>query len=199
MPFELPADFPASMYPLAWMVGSWQGEGIIEHPTRDQPLPFHQVVQIIHEGQDYLAYHSRMTRSDSGVLLAEESGFWRVPPTSQFPAAPDPAAQGGESSGHVGPGEATVEALVVHPTGIAEIYLGSARAGVVELATDVVARTSTATTYNAARRMYGQVDGDLLWVLEVAAQGHPMTSHSSARLSRTDASMTHVGAGEHDD
>jgi hypothetical protein len=29
------------------------------------------------------------------------------------------------------------------------------------------------------------VEGDLLWVMDMAAMGHPLTSHASARLKRT--------------
>jgi hypothetical protein len=32
--------------------------------------------------------------------------------------------------------------------------------------------------------MYGMVEGDLLWALDVALEGHPMRSYASARLKR---------------
>ena len=54
----------------------------------------------------------------------------------------------------------------------------------IDLATDLVARTSTAKEYTAATRMYGLVEGDLLWVMDMAAMGQPLTSHVSARLKR---------------
>ncbi|PIE26861.1 MAG: hypothetical protein CSA58_07360 [Micrococcales bacterium] len=65
--------------------------------------------------------------------------------------------------------------------------MGQVRGATVELATDLVARTSTAHAYTAAKRMYGQVEGDLLWVLEVAMDGQPMGAYSSARLTRAPA------------
>ena len=54
----------------------------------------------------------------------------------------------------------------------------------VDLVTDLVARTSTAKEYTAATRMYGLVEGDLLWVMDMAAMGHSLQSHVSARLKR---------------
>jgi hypothetical protein len=47
-----------------------------------------------------------------------------------------------------------------------------------------VARTASADEYTAATRMYGLVEGDLLWALDVAQLGHPLQSHASARLKR---------------
>jgi hypothetical protein len=47
-----------------------------------------------------------------------------------------------------------------------------------------VVRAATAKEYNAATRMYGHVEGDLLWVMDMAAVGNPLQSHASARLKR---------------
>ena len=77
-----------------------------------------------------------------------------------------------------------LEVLLVHPTGFAEIYLGSVQGPRIDLATDMVARTSTAKEYSAATRLYGLVEGDLLWAMDMAAVGQPLTSHASARLKR---------------
>ena len=52
----------------------------------------------------------------------------------------------------------------------------------IELQTDVVARTESAKEYAAGIRLYGLVDGDLLWAFDMAAVGQPMQSHLSARL-----------------
>jgi hypothetical protein len=48
----------------------------------------------------------------------------------------------------------------------------------------VVARTETAKEYSAATRIYGLVAGDLLWAMDMAAVGNPLTSHASAQLKR---------------
>ncbi len=47
-----------------------------------------------------------------------------------------------------------------------------------------MARTTTAHEYTAGTRMYGLVEGDLLWALDVSLEGHPMRSYASARLKR---------------
>jgi len=45
-------------------------------------------------------------------------------------------------------------------------------------------RSPEAKAYNAATRMYGYVEGELMWAMDMAAMGHPLQSHLSARLKR---------------
>ncbi len=75
--------------------------------------------------------------------------------------------------------------LLAHPTGIVEVYAGAATGLTTwELSTDVVARTQTAKEVTANRRVYGVVDGALLYAVDMAAVGQPLQSHLSARLER---------------
>lgn len=175
---EIPADLPAALAPLAWLVGRWEGAGIIGYPTIED-VRFGQEVEFRHDGRAFLHYRSQayLLDEDGNPVrrLASETGYWRVgaPPQAGTGTGPDPA-----------PGRTDVEVILAHPTGVAEIYLGQVSGPRIELTTDVVARTSTAKEYSAATRMYGLVEGDLLWVMEMAAAGQPMTPHASARLKR---------------
>ena len=92
--------------------------------------------------------------------LAQETGYWRPGP------------------------DGALEVLLAHPTGFVEIWLGTADAGKVELTTDVVARTDTAKSYTAGHRLYGLVDGELLWAFDMAAMDQPLQPHISATLRR---------------
>jgi hypothetical protein len=169
MPIELSTDLPAPLVPLAWLVGGWAGAGVVGYPTMDGDLQFGQEIEFSHDGRPFLAYTSKTWLLDEAGTkvrpLASETGYWR-------PAGD--AADGGTA----------LEVLLVHPTGIVETYHGAVTGPRIELATDLVARTATSKEYNAAHRMYGLVEGDLLWVMEMAAVGRPMTSHASARLKR---------------
>lgn len=179
MPFEIPADLPPPLVPVAWLIGHWEGAGVVGYPTVDE-RQFGQEVEFRHDGRAFLHYRSQAyLLDDAGEVvrpLASETGYWRVP-VPESPEAAEVAAR--EQAG------VDVEVLLAHPTGVVEIYTGRATGARVDLTTDVVARTTTAKEYTAAQRMYGLVEGDLLWVMDMAAGGHPLTSHASARLKRT--------------
>jgi hypothetical protein len=70
------------------------------------------------------------------------------------------------------------------PTGIMELHIGRVDGVKLELATDAVVRTATAKSVTAGHRLYGVIDGALLYAQEMAAVGYPLTSHLSARLPR---------------
>ncbi|MDQ1288883.1 MAG: hypothetical protein QG622_2449 [Actinomycetota bacterium] len=169
MPIELSTETPTSLIPLAWLIGDWAGAGVVGYPTMTEELNFGQEVSFSHDGRGFLAYSSRTWLLDAAGEkvrpLASETGYWR-------PAGP--ADDGGTA----------LEVLLVHPSGIIETYYGAVDGPRIKLSTDVVARTATAKEYNAAHRLYGLVESDLVWVLDMAAVGQPLTSHASARLKR---------------
>ncbi len=189
MPIELNDDLPAELIPLAWLVGTWAGAGVAGYPDMED-VRFGQEVIFSHDERAFLYYRSQTwLLDDLGNQvrpLASETGFWRVPGTVIGHADEEPEESGTSSDqadGENGP-STELEVLLTHPTGYVEIYLGTVRGPRVDLATDLVARTSTAKEYTAATRMYGLVEGDLLWVMDMAALGHPLHSHVSARLKR---------------
>ena len=106
--------------------------------------------------------HSDLSVVDGNRVrpLAMEAGFWRP-----------------QADGHI-------EVLLSHPTGISEIYLGEIDGAKIEMSTDVVARTDSAKEYTAGHRLYGLVEGDLMWAFDMAAMGQPLQPHLSARLKR---------------
>ena len=55
---------------------------------------------------------------------------------------------------------------------------------VVDLRTDGVLRSPAAKEYNAGSRMYALADSQLLWAMDMAAVGHGLQSHVSAKLKR---------------
>jgi len=165
VPIELSSDLPTPLIPLAWLIGKWAGAGVIGYPTIEESR-FGQEVEFSHDGRPFLSYRSQTwLLDDDGNQtrpLATEVGFWRP-------------QEDGE-----------LEVLLSHPTGYVEIYVGSVDGPRVNLHTDLVARTPTAKEYTAASRMYGLVDGDLMWVMDMAAVGQPMQSHASAQLKRVE-------------
>jgi hypothetical protein len=167
-PIELDADLPAPLIPLAWLLGTWVGAGVLGYPTIEG-AQFGQEVEFATDGRPFLSYRSRtwLLDADGNQVRpsATETGFWRT-------------------AGDAEAGGTALEVLLAHPTGFVEIFYGAVVGPRVTLATDVVARTNTAKEYTSATRLYGLVEGDLLWAMDMAAVGQPLQSHVSARLKR---------------
>jgi len=150
---------------LAFLLGEWRGLGVGGYPDVPE-FRYEQELSFTHDGRPFLAYTSQSwLLDDDGARLrpsGTERGFWR-------------------------PGAAPrdVEVLLAHPTGIVEVYVGEVAFSKIELASDVVARTSTAKAVTALTRLYGLVEGDLAYAIDMAAVEQPLQSHLSARLRRT--------------
>jgi hypothetical protein len=77
-----------------------------------------------------------------------------------------------------------MEAIIIQPSGIAELYFGQIKAARIDIATDAVMRSPNAKEYSSGQRVLGLVEGDLLWAWDMSAIGSPLRSHASARLER---------------
>lgn len=167
--FTLDPDLPPVLAPLAWLVGRWEGAGVVGYPTMAS-RQFGQEILCAHDGRPFLSWTSRTWLLDAdgglGEPLATETGFWRV-----FDAQDDGT---------------NCELLLAHPTGYVEMFAGVAEPAKVTLRTDAVLRSPLAKDYSAAQRMYGYVNANLMWVMDMAAMGHPLTSHVSAELRRVE-------------
>lgn len=163
-PDEAPVPH-ALLAPVLGFLGTWHGRGQGGYPTLAEDFTYAQEVSFSHDGRPFLRYEARAWLLDGdGAPLrpaARESGWWRLQPDGR------------------------VEALITQPTGIAEIAVGQAADGVVDLATHDVALTPTAKDVTATRRRYTLADGDTLtFVHDLAAVGQPLQHHLSASLSR---------------
>ncbi len=191
----VPEGLPLELTPFAFLVGKWSGSGVISYTqgAEKSEQEFTQSVEFSFDDQSVLGYVAKSKLSD-GTPLPTEVGFWRL-------------AKPAESSDHgpgLLPGIGTksittheqletlrnkdggfdIEASILHPSGISELYIGQIKGARVDIATDAVLRSQSSKDYRAATRMFGLVEGALLWVWDIAALGNPMASHASARLER---------------
>lgn len=198
MPFEIPDGLAPDAYPLAWLVGWWRGPGVLGYPGIEKRA-FVQEIQFDHDGGPYLSYASTIRLlpvgaepvdsgeasggddADLGPVWQVESGFWRCPPDVE-----GLAARSEDGVGEHGVGEHGVEVLLSDPSGHVSLYLGTVGHGRIELTSELIARTSTAAEVSAATRLYGLVQGELMWAWDMAAFGEPLQPYASARLSRQD-------------
>jgi len=80
-----------------------------------------------------------------------------------------------------------ISVSIAHPGGISELYYGQIKGPQIQLTTDMVMRGSHSKDYSAATRIFGLVDGNLLWRWDVATGGEAgkgLEAHASAFLHR---------------
>jgi hypothetical protein len=147
---------------LAFLVGEWQGLGVMGYPTVEDAR-YEQEMSFSHDGRPFLAYLSKTWLIDEDGKRVKpsgtETGFWRP-----------------------GKNPRDVEVLISHPTGFVEIAVGEVVFHKIELVTDLLARTETAKDVSGLKRLYGLVEGDLAYAIDMAAVGQPLQAHLSARL-----------------
>ncbi|PZE92428.1 FABP family protein [Curtobacterium sp. MCLR17_039] len=198
---ELPEGLAPELVPLSWLVGVWEGTGVVEYPVGDDDevrnYEFGQRVSFSHDGLPYLNYSSTTwLLDDDHTPLAAEMGYWRIDRPTE-PGDRGPAMLLGDGPTPFSTVESVealrnttdgfdVEAAIIHPTGVNELYVGRVLKGRIDLSTDAVLRSPNAKDYSAATRLYGLVDGKLFWAWDIAALGRELTSHASGQLAKVD-------------
>ncbi|KRB38853.1 FABP family protein [Microbacterium sp. Root180] len=197
--FDLPTDLPADLAPLSWLVGVWEGTGVIDYADHAYAGEFTHRVSFSHDGGDYLNYSASAWihgEGDARTPLVAEMGYWRLSrPATDADAGPGllpPLATAPPRTAddvellRNAEGGFDIEVVLVHADGVSELYLGQIRGPRIDIATDAVVRPAAAKTYSAATRMYGLVDGHLLWAWDMAALDEELGAHASARLARAE-------------
>ena len=163
MPFELPENLHPDCGPVAWMLGTWRGNGHGDYPTIDA-YQYGQELIFTHDGRPFFHYMARSWIIDeNGEKVrdaAQEAGFLRCRP-------------GGN-----------MELLLSHSSGISEIWYGKAEAAKLELHTAGVSFTESAKEVTSGKRLYGNVNSDLLYAYDMEAMGQPLQPHLWAQLER---------------
>ena len=163
MPFEIPENIHPLTARLAWLIGHWAGNGHGEYPGIDS-FQFGQEVVFQQDGRPFIHYFSRAWIIDAEGAKVRESA---------------------QETGFIRPQEdGTLEWVLTHNTGFAEVWYGEAETAKFELVTDAVVRTESAKEYVGGKRLYGYVEGDLLYAYDMAAVGQELQPHTWARLQR---------------
>jgi hypothetical protein len=163
-------DLHPALLGLLPFVGLWRGRGQGGFPA-DDDYNFGQEVRISHDGRPFLRFESRSWLLDEDSKPAGEwiieSGWWRPVLT--------------------GDGRATdeMEATMISPDGVAELYLGKTIGPTrLEIEADAIAYTPSGLHVTAGQRLFGVVDGALLYAHEQAVEDSGLRPHMSARLLR---------------
>lgn len=194
--FVIPDDLPIELTPFTFLLGEWRGSGIVSYPVGENPateIEFFQTVSFRPMTNGKLDFES-VVQDAQGKLLVSEKGFWMLSrPSNEGDSGPGLLPGTGVPAITVREdlelwrntaGGFDIEALIIQPSGIAELYFGQIKGARIDIATDAVLRSPNAKEYTAAQRVLGLVEGALLWAWDMAALGSPLKSHASARLEK---------------
>ncbi|MDR7294116.1 MULTISPECIES: nitrobindin family protein [Micrococcaceae] len=201
MAFELPVDLTPELVPLSWLLGRWEGYGMLGEGAADDQR-FFQRVTFEQIGLPVVEYRAETwLADDEGQVIrpiAVETGFWQLEreltesdggpgliPGDVVPAlrnAEDVEKLRTERDGREG---FALNVTIAHPGGITEQYSGHIAGPQVFLETAGVQRSQYAHPYDRATRIYGLVNEMLFWRWDVAGDaGEELAAHGSAQLKR---------------
>ena len=159
MTAEATPELHANLEQVAFLLGSWAGEGAGEYPTI-AGFPYVEQVTFSHDGRPFLAYQQRTVRTDTNGQSHAELGYLRA----------------------IGAGR--VELVTVAPNGIGVAEEGTVEGTTIDTASTAVMRTSTAKEVTAIGRTFVVEDDVLRYTLRLAAVGQPLQHHLEAVLRR---------------
>ena len=197
----IPADLPALVAPVAWMLGTWEGWGMRACPDasgEDAPVIEEIRADVVGEqmrlvtrvyagvssvpvdptwdGAQGLAAISR------GELVSEETLYVSVAPCD-LPLPPP---------GQYNPREFT--ATSASSEGYAAVWDGVSVGPRVQMVSEAIALGVNAARVNHLGRMFGLVAGELMWTQERTREGHDEAEvEISGRLMRTAQATTESG------
>ncbi|MCI7551407.1 MAG: FABP family protein [Actinomycetaceae bacterium] len=189
MVMRLPSNLAPENYPLAWLIDSWQGGGILQYENVQPAAYVHELRIDASDHGPYLHIDSRVWLAEEpahavnkeasgldtynsltkGELWAQSSGFLRV----------DPEAVVRED------GAAQLDATISSPVGTAQVWVGLIKGPQLQLVTDAIARSGSGAQLDAAKLVAGYVESDLFYAYDMEAFGFEMQPYIAGRLSRT--------------
>lgn len=190
MALTIPSDLAPENYPLAWLLGSWRGGGVLEYGNIPAAAYLHEVTIDNEDAGPYLRLTSTIWLAEEPAEIVDKErpgisvwsdlskdrlwssvmGFIRV----------NPEAAKRED------GSVLLEAMMASPSGTSQIWVGLVRGPQLQMVTDVMARSAAGADVTAAKILAGSVNSDLMYAYDMEAFGYPMRSYLAGRLSRVE-------------
>lgn len=157
-------DLHPDIAPLAFLVGTWEGDGVGVYPTI-AGFSYHEAISFVAPpGKPFLHYTQRTFRTgdhpESGTPLHTEAGYVRPV------------------------GDTGVEATIAQPSGIVEVHSGIIDGTSLVLVSDTVAVTRTAKDVRSVERRINVAGDELSYELWMGAVEQPHQLHLKAVLER---------------
>ena len=148
----------ASLQPLAFLLGTWRGEGDGTYPGID-PFRYREELAFEHVGDAFLLVTESSWTPDGAPLHFERGTLRPV-------------------------GEGRVDLALAHPIGVAEVAEGTIEGTTLTTRSTSIVRTATGSPVTEIERRYRLEDGKLAYELDMATDGVERTFHVRATLDR---------------
>jgi hypothetical protein len=154
-------DLNPALTPVAFLLGTWRGEGEGQYPTI-KPFRYREEVRFSHNGKPFLIYTQRTEAIETGQPLHGEAGYLRLV------------------------GDGRVEFVIAQPIGFAEISLGRVDGRRIDVESASVGRTPTAKPVTSISRSLWLEGDTLRYELKMGMEGVPLAQHLVASFRRSD-------------
>src|SRR2546421_977624 len=155
------ADLTPALKPVAFLLGTWRGEGEGQSPTI-KPFRSREEIRFTHNGKPFLIYTQRTEAIDTGQPLHGEAGYLRLV------------------------GDGRVEFVIAQPIGFAEISLGRVNGQRIDVECASVGRTPTAKPVTSISRSFWLEDESLNYELKMGMGDVRLARHLVASFRRVD-------------
>ena len=157
----LATELNPALRPVAFLLGTWRGEGEGQYPSIT-PFRYREEIRFSHNGKPFLIYTQRTESIDSGQPMHGEAGYLRLV------------------------GDGRVEFVIAQPIGYAEISLGRVDGQRIDVECATVGRTPTAKPVTSISRSLWMDGATLRYELKMGMGGAPAAPHLSASFRRAD-------------
>jgi len=155
------ADLHPALKPVAFLLGTWRGEGEGQYPTI-KPFRYREEIRFTHNGKPFLNYTQRTEAIDTGQPLHGEAGYLRLV------------------------GDGRLEFVIAQPIGFAEISLGRVNGQRIDVECASVGRTPTAKPVTSISRSLWLEGETLHYELKMGMGDFPLARHLVASFRRVD-------------
>jgi hypothetical protein len=155
----LATELNPALTPVAFLLGTWRGEGEGQYPSI-KPFRYREEIRFAHNGKPFLIYTQRTESIDTGQPMHGEAGYLRLV------------------------GEGRVEFVIAQPIGYTEISLGRVDGQRIDVECASVGRTPTAKPVTSISRSLWLEDETLRYELKMGLAGAPPAPHLRASFRR---------------
>ena len=157
----LATELNPALTPVAFLLGTWRGEGEGQYPSI-KPFRYREEIRFSHNGKPFLIYTQRTEAIDTAQPMHGEAGYLRLV------------------------GDGRVEFVIAQPIGYAEISLGRVDGQRIDVECASVARTPTAKAVTSISRSLWMDGETLRYELKMGIDGAPLARHLTASFRRAD-------------